>query len=130
MLILFLKYLVVKEKKHTFASVLKTASRGGAVVARWAHNPKAGGSIPSPATFKERCFSPFFIFNYRYFVHPALIAFFNRQRLLLTFLKHCCTRCKNSNKLGFNSLASAFATRRARPRYLRPFAASIVDYIF
>ena len=34
----------------TFASVLKTASRGGAVVARWAHNPKAGGSIPSPAT--------------------------------------------------------------------------------
>ena len=24
--------------------------RGGAVVARWAHNPKVGGSIPSPAT--------------------------------------------------------------------------------
>ena len=37
----------------TFAIVLRTASRGGAVVARWAHNPKAGGSIPSPATSKE-----------------------------------------------------------------------------
>ena len=37
----------------TFALVLKTASRGGAVVARWAHNPKAGGSIPSPATKGE-----------------------------------------------------------------------------
>ena len=42
-----------KQNCYTFASVLKTASRGGAVVARWAHNPKAGGSIPSPAT-KER----------------------------------------------------------------------------
>ena len=47
----------------TFASVLKTASRGGAVVARWAHNPKAGGSIPSPATNQggQHC-SPFFIY--------------------------------------------------------------------
>ncbi len=25
-------------------------SRGGAVAARWAHNPKVGGSNPSPAT--------------------------------------------------------------------------------
>ena len=24
--------------------------RGGAVAARWAHNPKVGGSNPSPAT--------------------------------------------------------------------------------
>ena len=51
---LFLKKLLQnlegKQKSYTFASVLKTASRGGAVVARWAHNPKAGGSIPSPAT--------------------------------------------------------------------------------
>ena len=48
-------------KSITFASVLKTASRGGAVVARWAHNPKAGGSIPSPATIEERFFlSSFF----------------------------------------------------------------------
>ena len=46
----------------TFASVLKTASRGGAVVARWAHNPKAGGSIPSPATFEERFFLSSFCF--------------------------------------------------------------------
>ena len=44
------KNLVVSQKGIIFASVLKTASRGGAVVARWAHNPKAGGSIPSPAT--------------------------------------------------------------------------------
>ena len=49
----FAKHLVGKGKCFTFATVLKTAPRGGAVVARWAHNPKAGGSIPSPAT-KER----------------------------------------------------------------------------
>ena len=48
------------DKSYIFASVLKTASRGGAVVARWAHNPKAGGSIPSPATKGERKFSLFF----------------------------------------------------------------------
>ena len=55
----------------TFASVLKTASRGGAVVARWAHNPKAGGSIPSPATKGEPnrvlCF----------FVHKTLCLSYN-----------------------------------------------------
>ena len=45
----------------TFASVLKTASRGGAVVARWAHNPKAGGSIPSPATLRRMKVLLFFI---------------------------------------------------------------------
>ena len=57
------KYLVVRNKSYTFASVLKTASRGGAVVARWAHNPKAGGSIPSPATNlgEKQSFSPFFV---------------------------------------------------------------------
>ena len=49
-----LKNLVRMDKSYIFASVLKTASRGGAVVARWAHNPKAGGSIPSPATKGER----------------------------------------------------------------------------
>ena len=27
-----------------------TTSRGGAVVARWAHNPKVAGSSPAPAT--------------------------------------------------------------------------------
>ena|GEM_PF-1833081 len=45
----------------TFASVLKTASRGGAVVARWAHNPKAGGSIPSPATLRRTKVLLFFV---------------------------------------------------------------------
>ena len=56
------KFCRIKKKSFTFATVLKTAPRGGAVVARWAHNPKAGGSIPSPATFKENIRSPFFIF--------------------------------------------------------------------
>lgn len=28
-----------------------TATRGGAAVARWAHNPKVTGSNPVPATF-------------------------------------------------------------------------------
>ncbi len=55
------KNLVAHQKSITFASVLKTASRGGAVVARWAHNPKAGGSIPSPATLRRDFFSPLFL---------------------------------------------------------------------
>ena len=29
-------------------------SRGGAAAARWAHNPKVGGSNPSPATMQRR----------------------------------------------------------------------------
>ena len=49
----WLKNLADTDKCRIFASVLKTASRGGAVVARWAHNPKAGGSIPSPATLRR-----------------------------------------------------------------------------
>ena len=51
-----------KKKGITFALVLKTASRGGAVVARWAHNPKAGGSIPSPATKSNRQIVGCFLF--------------------------------------------------------------------
>ena len=31
--------------------------------------------------------------------------------LPLTLLRHCCTRCKNSNKFGFNSLAGVFGNR-------------------
>ena len=50
-----------KQNCYTFASVLKTASRGGAVVARWAHNPKAGGSIPSPATMARAIALAFFV---------------------------------------------------------------------
>ena len=62
-----------KKKHRTFASVLKTASRGGAVVARWAHNPKAGGSIPSPATKRRaNLLSVFFLF--------AEILFFGQGR--------------------------------------------------
>ena len=35
-----------------FISERKITSRDGAAVARWAHNPKAEGSIPSPATLE------------------------------------------------------------------------------
>ncbi len=31
----------------------RKTSRGGAVVARWAHNPKVAGSSPAPATNKK-----------------------------------------------------------------------------
>ena len=34
--------------------VLDLRPRDGAVVARWAHNPKVAGSSPAPATKKER----------------------------------------------------------------------------
>ena len=50
----------------TFAQEIRNAPRGGAVVARWAHNPKAGGSIPSPATFKENASSPFLFLSIFY----------------------------------------------------------------
>ena len=68
----FAKHLVGKGKCFTFATVLKTAPRGGAVVARWAHNPKAGGSIPSPATRRENDSSLlFFIILLIYFGSSA-----------------------------------------------------------
>ena len=37
--------------KSSFKNIL----RGGAVVARWAHNPKVGGSNPPSATKKKPC---------------------------------------------------------------------------
>ena len=43
---------MAKIKVPTFAP-RKTTSRGGAVVARWAHNPKVAGSSPAPATKKS-----------------------------------------------------------------------------
>jgi hypothetical protein len=33
---------------------LKNILRGGAEVARWAHNPKVGGSNPPPATIERK----------------------------------------------------------------------------
>ena len=62
-MIFFFKNFADIEKSSTFAQVLRTASRGGAVVARWAHNPKVGGSIPSPATFKESKIALLFLFQ-------------------------------------------------------------------
>ena len=44
-------YLDISITVHTFAL---TISRGGAVVARWAHNPKVVSSSLAPATKKER----------------------------------------------------------------------------
>ena len=41
-------------KKLYLGIRFEKAPRGGAVVARWAHNPKAGGSIPSPATMEKQ----------------------------------------------------------------------------
>ena len=38
-----------RSRKSTTFALTKT-SRGGAVVARWAHNPKVAGSSPAPAT--------------------------------------------------------------------------------
>ena len=43
-----------KETKYIFALPIKTILRGGAVVARRAHNPKVVGSSPAPATRKKR----------------------------------------------------------------------------
>ena len=38
------------DKKLFINFAVEIISRGGAVVARWAHNPEAAGSSPAPAT--------------------------------------------------------------------------------
>ena len=43
----------------------KITPRGGAVVARWAHNPKVVGSSPAPATKKADSFESAFLFFYK-----------------------------------------------------------------
>ena len=44
--------------------------RGGAVVARWAHNPKAVGSNPAPATTKVESFwLSLFFMHWLYIIH-------------------------------------------------------------
>ena len=48
--------------KSVYLCTQKT-SRDGAVVARWAHNPKVAGSSPAPATkFKVVIMTTFFLF--------------------------------------------------------------------
>ncbi len=42
------KNFAVSKKSCNFA--LEITTRDGAVVARWAHNPKVAGSSPAPAT--------------------------------------------------------------------------------
>ena len=46
--------------------------------------------------------------------------------LPLTSLKHSCTRCKNSNKFGFNSLACVFGKRIPHGTN---FACATCDYL-
>ena len=55
------------------------------------------GSAPTVYTPRSICVTS----PTNYFLGPI------EQCSLLTLLKHCCARCKNSNKFGFNSLASA-----------------------
>ena len=50
----------------------KKILRGGAVVARWAHNPKAGGSNPPPATDMSLPLWEALIFYIMYF-NPGII---------------------------------------------------------
>ena len=63
-----------KETKPIFAPQLHSAKivqnilRGGAVVARWAHNPKVVGSNPAPATKKSRSSDRGFLFMYWVYV--------------------------------------------------------------
>ena len=47
--------------------------------------------------------------------------------LPLTLLKHCCTRCKNSKKFGFNSLAGVFGKRTPHGT---TFVSAACDYYF
>src|SRR5438093_10584025 len=56
--------------------ILNKVPRGGAVVARWAHNPKVGGSNPSPAIEGAGENRPFF-FAFR------VLAFQNRSAQVL-----------------------------------------------
>ena len=52
--------------KSVYLCTQKT-SRDGAVVARWAHNPKVAGSSPAPATNSRLLYQqPFFIFGDSY----------------------------------------------------------------
>jgi hypothetical protein len=60
------KLFVLAKKILTLQSlkeiVIQNILRGGAVVARWAHNPKVTGSSPVPATRKgNQKWLPFFI---------------------------------------------------------------------
>ena len=50
--------------KSPYLCTRKT-SRDGAVVARWAHNPKVGGSSPPPATNEDESEIPVRFFSYK-----------------------------------------------------------------
>ncbi len=71
--------MLCKETKYIFALAIKTILRGGAVVARRAHNPKVVGSSPAPATKKAVDFSTAFcIFGVMYTVYVLYSPNFNR----------------------------------------------------
>jgi hypothetical protein len=44
---------------HLRRRVWGCLTRGGAAAARWAHNPKVGGSNPSPATARKEAPVPY-----------------------------------------------------------------------
>src|SRR5436309_3976417 len=53
--------------------ILNKVPRGGAVVARWAHNPKVGGSNPSPA-IEGRLNKPPFLFELQTLVFIKIVS--------------------------------------------------------
>jgi hypothetical protein len=61
----------------------KNIPRDGAVVARWAHNPKVAGSSPAPATQNSRTLVRLFVFKLKY---PKEIAFNLSYNML--YIKH------------------------------------------
>ena len=63
---------------YTCPTSSKTATRSGAVAARWAHNPKVAGSNPVSATNHER---------------PPFGGLFVSLALLLPITASVCTRC-------------------------------------
>ena len=48
-------YVVLVIKKNVVPLQCKKIARSGAVVARWAHNPKVVGSNPASATRENQC---------------------------------------------------------------------------
>ena len=92
-------YVVLVIKKNVVPLQCKKIARSGAVVARWAHNPKVVGSNPTPATKKDfKGSSESFLF--RNTLQSALInykIYLYRHRILILFQhnypsKRLCSR--------------------------------------
>ncbi len=73
----------------TFA-ITKAISRDGAVVARWAHNPKVAGSSPAPATKSE---AEILGFRLRFFVDLDAVRRLQSSQVVVTmcwWAEHSC----------------------------------------